>query len=60
VDALKIIELVQRHRDIKLAGNDKLRIERATQSAAERAQLVRDTLRSLGTPKADTSHAGTA
>jgi transcription-repair coupling factor (superfamily II helicase) len=60
VDALKIIELVQRHRDIKLAGNDKLRIERATQSAAERAQLVRDTLRALGTPKADTSHAGTA
>jgi transcription-repair coupling factor (superfamily II helicase) len=53
VDALRIIELVQRHRDIKLAGNDKLRIERATQSAAERAQLVRDTLRALGTPKSN-------
>ncbi|MFM8637083.1 MAG: transcription-repair coupling factor [Betaproteobacteria bacterium] len=55
VDALRIIELVQRHRDIKLAGNDKLRLERATQSAAERAQLVRDTLRALGTPKSDTA-----
>ena len=55
VDALRIIELVQRNRDIKLAGNDKLRIERATQSAAERAQLARDTLRALGTPKQDPS-----
>jgi transcription-repair coupling factor (superfamily II helicase) len=53
VDAMRIIELVQKHRDIRLAGNDKLRIERATQTAAERAQLVRDTLRALGTPKPD-------
>ena len=30
VDALKIIELVQKNRHIKLAGNDKLRIERET------------------------------
>ena len=53
VDALRIIELVQKHRDIRLAGNDKLRIERTTQSAAERAQLVRETLRALGAPKPD-------
>ncbi len=53
VDAMRIIELVQRHRDIRLAGNDKLRIERTTQTAAERAQLVRETLRALGSPKAD-------
>jgi transcription-repair coupling factor (superfamily II helicase) len=52
VDALKIIELVQKNRHIKLAGNDKLRIERETPEAKDRAQLIRDVLRSLGTPKA--------
>ncbi len=52
VDALKIIELVQKNRHIKLAGNDKLRIERDTPEPKERAQLIRDVLRSLGTPKA--------
>jgi transcription-repair coupling factor (superfamily II helicase) len=51
VDPLRIIELVQRNRHIKLAGNDKLRIERDTTDAAARAQLVRDTLRALGTPQ---------
>ena len=51
VDALRIIELVQKNRHIKLAGNDKLRIERATPEAKDRAQMVRDVLRSLGTPK---------
>jgi transcription-repair coupling factor (superfamily II helicase) len=56
VDALRIIDLVQGNRDIKLAGNDKLRMERVTQSAAERAQLLRDTLRALGTPKQDPSN----
>jgi len=52
VDALKIIELVQKNRHIKLAGNDKLRIERDTPEVKDRAQLIRDVLRSLGTPKA--------
>ncbi len=51
VDALKIIELVQRQRHIKLAGNDKLRIERELPDPRERAQAVRDVLRALGTPK---------
>jgi transcription-repair coupling factor (superfamily II helicase) len=51
VDALKIIELVQKNRHIKLAGNDKLRIERDTPEVKDRAQLIRDVLRSLGTPK---------
>lgn len=51
VDAMKIIELVQKNRHIKLAGNDKLRIERDTPEAPARAQLIRDVLRSLGTPK---------
>ncbi|MEP7139877.1 MAG: TRCF domain-containing protein, partial [Caldimonas sp.] len=52
VDPLRIIELVQKNRHIKLAGNDKLRIERAAPDVRERVQLVRDVLRSLGTPKA--------
>ena len=51
VDALKIIELVQKNRHIRLAGNDKLRIERALPEASARAQQVRDVLRALGTPK---------
>jgi transcription-repair coupling factor (superfamily II helicase) len=51
VDAMRIIELVQKNRHIKLAGNDKLRIERATPDPKDRAQLIRDVLRSLGTPK---------
>lgn len=50
VDAQRIIELVQKNRHIKLAGNDKLRIERDTPLAKDRAQLIRDVLRSLGTP----------
>ncbi len=52
IDPLRIIELVQKNRHIKLAGNDKLRIERAAPDVRERVQLVRDVLRSLGTPKA--------
>jgi transcription-repair coupling factor (superfamily II helicase) len=51
VDAARIIELVQRNRHIKLAGNDKLRIDKALPDARERAQFVRDVLRSLGQPQ---------
>ncbi|MEF7615961.1 transcription-repair coupling factor [Aquincola sp. MAHUQ-54] len=51
VDAMKIIELVQKNRHIKLAGNDKLRIERDTPEPKDRAQLIRDVLRSLGQPQ---------
>ena len=51
VEPLRIIELVQKNRHIKLAGNDKLRIERDTPEAKDRAQLIRDVLRSLGAPK---------
>jgi len=52
VDALRIIELVQKNRHIKLAGNDKLRIERETPQPQDRAQLIRDVLRSLGPVRA--------
>jgi transcription-repair coupling factor (superfamily II helicase) len=53
IDAMRIIELVQKNRHIKLAGNDKLRIERETKEPKDRAQLIRDVLRSLGTPKVE-------
>jgi transcription-repair coupling factor (superfamily II helicase) len=48
---MRIIELVQKNRHIKLAGNEKLRIERALKDPKDRAQMVRDILRSLGQPK---------
>jgi len=51
IDPLRIIELVQKNRFVKLAGNDKLRIEVGAKSVRERVQLVRDMLRSLGAPK---------
>jgi transcription-repair coupling factor (superfamily II helicase) len=52
VDPMRIIELVQKNRHIKLAGNEKLRIERDLKDPKERAQMVRDVLRSLGQPRA--------
>jgi transcription-repair coupling factor (superfamily II helicase) len=51
IDSMRIIELVQKNRHIKLAGNEKLRIERELKEPKDRAQMVRDVLRSLGTPK---------
>ena len=50
IDALRIIELVQKNRHVKLAGNDKLRIEREYADPKDRAQYVRDILRALGPP----------
>ena len=50
IDPMAIIHLIQKNRHIKLAGNDKLRIERALPDPQARAQLVRDVLRSLGQP----------
>ncbi|TBO34557.1 transcription-repair coupling factor [Aquabacterium lacunae] len=52
VDPMRIIELVQKNRHIKLAGNDKLRIEKALTDPKDRAQFVRDLLRQLGQPLA--------
>ena len=51
IEPLRIIELVQKNRAVKLAGNDKLRIDRALPDPKDRAQFVRDVLRSLGPPK---------
>jgi transcription-repair coupling factor (superfamily II helicase) len=47
---MRIIELIQKNRHIKLAGNERLKIERALPDPAARAQLARDVLRSLGQP----------
>ena len=57
IDSQRIIELVQKNRAIKLAGNDKLRIEREIAEPRERAQFIRDVLRSLGQPLARPSAA---
>ena len=51
IDAARIIELVQKHRHIKLTGNERLRIERDAPEVRDRVQLVREVLRSLGAPK---------
>src|SRR5450432_1967932 len=51
IEASRIIELVQKHRHIKLAGNEKIRIERPAAEVRDRVQLVRDVLRALGAPK---------
>ncbi|WP_317204313.1 transcription-repair coupling factor, partial [Janthinobacterium sp.] len=50
IDPMKIIALIQKHKNIKLAGNEKLRIERELPEANDRAQMVRDVLKSLGQP----------
>jgi hypothetical protein len=42
---MRIIELIQKNRHIKLAGNEKLRIERELPDPKDRAQMVRDVLR---------------
>ena len=51
IDSMAIMNLIQKNRHIKLAGNDKLRIERELPEPKDRAQMVRDVLRSLGQPK---------
>ena len=51
IDSMAIMHLIQKNRHIKLAGNDKLRIEKELPEPKDRAQMVRDVLRSLGQPK---------
>ncbi|MBK6868748.1 MAG: transcription-repair coupling factor [Burkholderiales bacterium] len=47
IDPMAIIQMIQKNKHIKLAGNDKLRIEKAMPEPKDRAQLVRDVLRNL-------------
>jgi transcription-repair coupling factor (superfamily II helicase) len=50
IDPMGVIALIQKNKHIKLVGNEKLRIERALPETRDRAQMVRDVLRSLGQP----------
>jgi transcription-repair coupling factor (superfamily II helicase) len=50
IDAMRVIELVQKNRNIKLVGNEKLRIDKALTDPKDRAQAVREVLRLLGQP----------
>jgi transcription-repair coupling factor (superfamily II helicase) len=50
IDAMRVIELVQKNRHIKLVGNDKLRIDKALSNPKDRAQAIREVLRLLGQP----------
>ena len=50
VDALRIITLVQNNRHVRLAGNERLRIDKAFAEPKDRAQYIRDILRGLGEP----------
>ncbi|MBS6362712.1 transcription-repair coupling factor, partial [Burkholderia sp.] len=47
IDPMRIIEMVQKHRHIKLAGQDKLRIETRTPDLAIRVSTIKETLRAL-------------
>jgi transcription-repair coupling factor (superfamily II helicase) len=50
VDGMRIIQLIQKNKHIKLAGNDKLRVEKQMPEVKDRIQMVRDILRALGEP----------
>ena len=50
IDPMRIIEMIQKNKHIKLVGNEKLRIERALPETRDRAQMVRDVLKGLGQP----------
>ncbi|MGC7402598.1 transcription-repair coupling factor [Pandoraea pneumonica] len=52
VDPMRIIELVQKHRHIKLAGQDKLRIEARHPQLTDRVRAIKETLRAIGAPGA--------
>ncbi len=52
VDPMRIIEIIRKHRHIKLVGNEKIRIDREMLQPRDRAQMVRDVLRNLGQPLA--------
>ncbi|MHB8951319.1 MAG: TRCF domain-containing protein, partial [Rhodoferax sp.] len=52
IDPMKIVAMIQKNKHIKLAGNEKLRIERELPEVKDRAQMVRDVLKNLGQPVA--------
>jgi transcription-repair coupling factor (superfamily II helicase) len=52
IDPARIISLVQKHRQWKLAGPDRLRIEAKTGTLRERVQAATQCLKALAGPKA--------
>lgn len=50
IDPAAIIRLIQSHKDIKLAGNDRLKIQKELPEVSSRIQMIRDVFRSLGPP----------
>jgi len=50
VDASRIINLIQKNRNVRLAGNEKLRIDKEYAEPKDRAQYIRDILKALGAP----------
>lgn len=50
IDGMRIITMVQKNRHIKLAGQDKLRIEASSPDLAVRVGTIKETLRALGAP----------
>ena len=50
IDPMKIITMIQKHKHIKLAGSEKLRIERELPETKDRVLMVRDVLKNLGQP----------
>jgi transcription-repair coupling factor (superfamily II helicase) len=50
IERMRIIELIQKNKFVKLAGNEKLRMELSLPEPKDRAQAVRDLLRRLGQP----------
>ncbi len=55
IDPMAIMHLIQRNKHIRLAGNEKLRIEKDAPDVQDRVQVIRDVLRALGKPVAPTS-----
>jgi transcription-repair coupling factor (superfamily II helicase) len=50
IDPMKIIAMIQKNKHIKLAGSEKLRIERELPETKDRVLMVRDVLKNLGQP----------
>jgi len=51
IEAIRVIQLVQKNPSIKLVGNEKLRIDKSLKDPADRAQCVREVLKLIGPPK---------
>ena len=47
IDPIKIIQLIQKHQHIKLAGPDKLRVTKTVPETSQRVQMIRDLINSL-------------